>query len=79
MTETRGKEEKRRVFITGGRRGIGRAIAYAFAEKGHDVIVNDVAEDEAARETLDGIKARGARTFPQGGYRRGVGSSGARR
>jgi 3-oxoacyl-[acyl-carrier protein] reductase len=61
MTETRGKEEKRRVFITGGRRGIGRAIAYAFAEKGHDVIVNDVAEDEAARETLDGIEARGAR------------------
>jgi 3-oxoacyl-[acyl-carrier protein] reductase len=60
MTETRGKEEKRRVFITGGRRGIGRAIAYAFAEKGHDIIVNDVAEDEAARETLDGIKARGA-------------------
>jgi len=61
MTETRGREEKRRVLITGGRRGIGRAIAYAFAEKGHDVIVNDVAEDEAARETLDGIKARGAR------------------
>lgn len=61
MTETRGKETKHRVFITGGRRGIGRAIAYAFAEKGHDVIVNDVAEDEAARETLGGIKARGAR------------------
>jgi 3-oxoacyl-[acyl-carrier protein] reductase len=50
-----------RVLITGGRRGIGRAIAYAFAEKGHDLVVNDLAEDEAARETLAGIVARGAR------------------
>ena len=56
MTET-----KRRVFITGGRRGIGRAIAFAFAETGHDVIINDVAEDEAVREALHGIEARGAR------------------
>ncbi len=60
MTGTGSKETRRRAFITGGRRGIGRAIAYAFAEKGHDLILNDVVEDEAARETLDGIKARGA-------------------
>jgi NAD(P)-dependent dehydrogenase (short-subunit alcohol dehydrogenase family) len=51
----------RRVFVTGARRGIGRAIAYAFAEAGHDVVVNDVVEDEAARETLARIAERGAR------------------
>ncbi len=32
MSEARGKDgRRRRVFITGARRGIGRAIAYAFA------------------------------------------------
>jgi 3-oxoacyl-[acyl-carrier protein] reductase len=61
MNETRGREPRRRVFITGGRRGIGRAIAYAFAENGHDIILNDVAEDEAARETLEAIETRGAK------------------
>ena len=49
-----------RVFITGGRRGIGRGIAFGFAEAGYDVVVNDVVEDEAAAETLKGIRERGA-------------------
>jgi 3-oxoacyl-[acyl-carrier protein] reductase len=61
MNQTRGRETRQRVFITGGRRGIGRAIAYAFAENGHDIILNDLAEDEAARETLEAIEARGAK------------------
>ena len=61
MTKTMEEETRGRVFITGGRRGIGRAIAYAFAENGHDVVINDVAQDEAAHETLEGIEARGAR------------------
>lgn len=54
--------ERRRVaFVTGGRRGIGRAIGYALADEGFDVVVNDIVHDEAADETLAGIDARGAR------------------
>jgi NAD(P)-dependent dehydrogenase (short-subunit alcohol dehydrogenase family) len=52
---------RRRVLVTGGRRGIGRGIAYAFAEAGADVVVNDIVDDEAVRETLAGIRARGGR------------------
>jgi len=52
--------QRPRVFITGGRRGIGRGIAYGFAEAGYDVVINDIVEDEAAAETLAGIRERGA-------------------
>ena len=48
-------------LVTGGRRGIGRAIAYALAEHGFDVVVNDLVCDAAADETLQGIAARGTR------------------
>lgn len=51
---------KPRVFITGGRRGIGRGIAYGFAEAGYDVVINDIVEDEAAAETMAGLRERGA-------------------
>jgi 3-oxoacyl-[acyl-carrier protein] reductase len=55
------------VFVTGARRGIGRAIAYAFAKAGRDIVVNDLVEDAAARETLDTIAAYGGRaSFLQG-------------
>ncbi|HEY0523316.1 MAG TPA: 3-ketoacyl-ACP reductase [Stellaceae bacterium] len=49
------------VLVTGGRRGIGRGIAWSFAAKGYDVIVNDLVEDEATDATLAGIAERGAR------------------
>ena len=50
--------QRPRVFITGGRRGIGRGIAYGFAEAGYDVVIDDIVEDEATAETLAGLRER---------------------
>lgn len=48
-------------FVTGGRRGIGRGIAWELAKSGFDVVINDVVEDNAVGETLTGITERGGR------------------
>jgi NAD(P)-dependent dehydrogenase (short-subunit alcohol dehydrogenase family) len=65
MTET--STTRPRVFVTGARRGIGRGIAWAFAEAGYDVVVNDLVEDAATAETLAGLEAREAHAaFVQG-------------
>ncbi len=47
--------------VTGGRRGIGRSIAYALAEAAHDVVLLDAVEDDATQQTLHGLAQRGAR------------------
>lgn len=48
-------------LVTGARRGIGRGIAWALAERGFDIVVNDIEDDAATQETLDGIAVRGRR------------------
>ncbi|MCF8108297.1 MAG: SDR family oxidoreductase [Desulfohalobiaceae bacterium] len=44
---------KKRVLITGGSRGIGRACSLAFAERGARVVVNFRQGREAAQQTLE--------------------------
>jgi NAD(P)-dependent dehydrogenase (short-subunit alcohol dehydrogenase family) len=51
----------KKVLVTGGKRSIGRGIALAMAEAGADVAINDLEEDEDARETLRLLAAAGGR------------------
>ncbi|MDE0050988.1 MAG: SDR family oxidoreductase [Rhodospirillales bacterium] len=49
------------ILITGGTKGIGRAIALAFAEPGVDAFLNYQGDDDAAREARSLVEAKGAR------------------
>src|SRR3569832_2838401 len=46
-------------LVTGGRRGIGRAIALSLAEAGADVAVNYRRDEGAAKETVAAIEKMG--------------------
>ena len=48
-------------LVTGARRGIGRGIAWELAAQGFDIVVNDVADDAAMKETIDSIVGLGRR------------------
>jgi 3-oxoacyl-[acyl-carrier protein] reductase len=53
--------------ITGGKRGIGKGIAVALAQKGFDIVINDLERDAVAQETLEELQNLGARAvFVQG-------------
>jgi len=51
----------KRALVTGASRGIGRAIALAFAAEGASVAVGYASAPEKAEETLAGIAAQGGR------------------
>ncbi|MGO9489215.1 MAG: SDR family NAD(P)-dependent oxidoreductase, partial [Solirubrobacteraceae bacterium] len=49
-------------LVTGGGRGIGRAISLALAAEGHDVALSYAADRLAAEETAEMIRAAGSRS-----------------
>ena len=51
---------KKTVLITGSSRGIGKAIALAFAAKGHQIVINCRSNCEAMEQTKAEIEALGA-------------------
>ena len=53
----------RRAFISGGSRGIGRAIAIALAADGADVAINYRRDGDAAAQTVADIQALGRRSI----------------
>jgi NAD(P)-dependent dehydrogenase (short-subunit alcohol dehydrogenase family) len=52
----------RTVVVTGGGRGIGRAIALAFAEPGAKIVITSRTESQL-QQTADEIRAKGAEAF----------------
>jgi glucose 1-dehydrogenase len=52
-----------KALVTGANSGIGRAVAIALGQAGADVVVNYVRGDDAAKETVDTIKATGSKAI----------------
>jgi 3-oxoacyl-[acyl-carrier protein] reductase len=57
------KLHDRVAIVTGGARGIGGAIATAFAAEGADVVIADVLGEEIARPVLNAIEEAGRRAL----------------
>ncbi|MWG33443.1 SDR family oxidoreductase [Halomarina oriensis] len=51
------------ILITGGSKGIGRAIGKRFAEEGDDVFINYHSDDEAAQDAAEEVEAAGGHAF----------------
>jgi 3-oxoacyl-[acyl-carrier protein] reductase len=57
------KLKGRTALVTGGSRGIGRAVAIALADEGADVAINYVSSETAARDVAEHIKKMGRRAI----------------
>ncbi|TWF37242.1 3-oxoacyl-[acyl-carrier protein] reductase [Chitinophaga polysaccharea] len=47
-------------LVTGGSRGIGRAVCTRLAEAGYHILINYKGNEAAAQETLEAVKAKGS-------------------
>ena len=56
-----GRLEGKVAIVTGGGRGIGRAVCLAYAREGADVVVNYASKDQPAQEVVEMIKKAGRR------------------
>ncbi len=54
-----GRLEGKAAVVTGGGRGIGRAVCLAFAKEGADVVVNYASREQPAQEVVRAIEAMG--------------------
>ena len=53
------------VLVTGASKGIGRSIALGMANRGYDVVINDIASEQAKLDTLAAeIQGKGQRALP---------------
>jgi len=53
--------QDKKAIVTGGGRGIGRAVALAFAREGANVVINYRSNDATANEVVDEIRMLGRR------------------
>ncbi|MFD1514193.1 SDR family oxidoreductase [Halomarina rubra] len=51
------------ILLTGGSKGIGRAIGERFAEDGDDVFINYHSDDDAANEAADAVESAGGSAY----------------
>ncbi len=61
MAEASNEFKGRVALVTGGSRGIGRAVCLALAREGADIALNYVSNAEAAKQTQNEIQALGVR------------------
>ena len=64
-----GKLEGKVAVVTGGGRGIGRAICLGYAKEGADVIVNYASKDQPAREVVEMVQSMGRKAVAVKGKR----------
>jgi len=61
----------KKVLLTGGDPGIGRAVALAFAREGADLVISYLNEDNDARDRTPGQRGRAAMPADAGRYQQG--------